>query len=184
VVIYYTETTGPGGGAGPAGLHPGGSRDLALPLTPTSTSLANPRTFSGTIAPPFGWGSFDTMLEGDLGGESGEVTWTAKAIGRDGSILAINGPHTIPVDVNPLCSPVPLSAPFTLPAPTLASTATPASAKDCPSGTFFAEQTHKCIPIQIVTAKPGHGGGCAQYTNASACTSNGCSWDKPSSTCH
>ncbi len=75
--------------------------------------------------------------------------------------------------------PVPLSAPFSFPT----FTSTPASARDCPAGTFFAETTHQCIPVQIVTPKPGHGG-CSQYDNASACTSNGCSWDKPSSTCH
>ncbi len=78
-------------------------------------------------------------------------------------------------------TPVPLSAPISFSTP--AFTSTPASARDCPSGTFFAEQTHKCIPVQIETVKPGHGG-CSQYDNASACTSNGCSWDKPSSTCH
>jgi hypothetical protein len=87
-------------------------------------------------------------------------------------------------------TPFPFSAPFSFSTPTLTTapelTSTPASAKDCPSGTFFADQTHRCIPVQILPTKPGHGGGggCSQYGDASSCTSNGCSWDKKASTCH
>ncbi len=107
----------------------------------------------------------------------GDLLWLPVARLRSGA-FARESWHTIPVH---RC--VPLEAPFSFATPTLGTTATPASARDCPSGTFFAEQTHKCIPVQIVTVKPGHSG-CAQYDNASACTSNGCGWDKPSSTCH
>jgi hypothetical protein len=138
----------------------------SLILTQTGSLAPSTRLFSGTT---------EALPRGtDL-----TVTWTGIAYGRDGSTLLTDGPHTIPADP---CVPVPLSAPFTPPAATL--TATPASARDCPPGTFFAEQTHRCIPVQILPTKPGHGGGCSQYTNPSSCTSNGCSWDKPSSTCH
>lgn len=85
--------------------------------------------------------------------------------------------------ITPLAAgtPVPLSAPFSFSTPTF--TATPASAADCPPSTYFSETTHRCIQIELKPTKSG-GGGCSQYSNASACTSNGCSWDKPSSTCH
>jgi hypothetical protein len=134
-------------------------------------------------------------------------TWTPPSPGlyyiQAQAILMLGGPVSGDYsDAQPVCvvgpgfslrecvptptSLVPLSAPFSFstitPAPNL--TATPASAKDCPSGTFFADQTHRCIPIQILPTKPGHGGGCSQYGDPSSCTSNGCSWDKPSSTCH
>jgi hypothetical protein len=126
----------------------------------------------------------DSNLLTFFGNIGGDVTWTAQALGRDGSILATDGPHTIPASP---CVPAPLSAPLTLAAPTVTLTATPASAADCPSGTYFADVTHKCIPIAIPTAgKQGNGesGSCSSYQNASACTTNGCSWDKIKSTCH
>ena len=109
----------------------------------------------------------------------GDLLWLPVARLHSGELLSESW-HTIPVH---RC--VPLEAPFSFATPTPVSTATPASARDCPSGTFFAEQTHRCIPVQILPTKPGHsGGGCPQYGDPSSCTSNGCSWDKPSNTCH
>jgi len=156
-------------------IGPGTGPDMTFILTPTSTSPSDRTLFSGSV----------TYLYGNLvtrfGSTGGNVTWTAQALGRDGSILATDGPYTIPA--NP-CTPVPLNSAFTLPAPTT----TPASAVDCPSGTYFADVTHKCIPIAIPTKGKQGGNGastsCSSYQGASACTTNGCSWDKITSTCH
>jgi hypothetical protein len=137
VVIYYSYV------GGPAGLHPGGSDRFVLPLMPTRSSGASTRIYTGATH------DLEAGLEAYFGGGSGELSWTARAIGRDGSILIEDGPHTIPLDVDPLCSPAPLSAPFAPPTVT----ATPASARDCPAGTFFAEVTHRCIAIQLLPTK-------------------------------
>lgn len=61
------------------------------------------------------------------------------------------------------------------PTPTLETrpTATPASAKDCPPGTYFAEVTFRCIPIDTPTPKSGGGdsGGSSCYWECTAgCT--------------
>lgn len=79
-------------------------------------------------------------------GVDGTLNWTVRGFGRDGSTLINEGPFGIPVTpVNCDGSAAALAAP----------TATPASALDCPAGTYFAPVTNRCIAIQI---KPGGGG--------------------------
>jgi hypothetical protein len=120
---------------------------------------------------------------------SGELRWTARAFGRDGSILLEHGPQGIPV--SPLnCDGTSVltsaSAPILIES---TGTATPRSAADCPAGTYYAETTSKCIPIQISTEKPsgdhdGGGSGCSSFGSKDSCTAAGCSWDFNSSSCH
>ncbi len=134
----------------------------SLILTQTGSLAPSTRLFSGTT-------------ERLPSGTDPTVTWTGIAYARDGSTLLTDGPHTIPAGP---CTLTPLNAPFTPAAPT----STPASARDCPPGTYYSDVTHQCIAVQIPpTKKPS---ACSRYGDASSCTSNGCSWDKPSSTCH
>lgn len=137
-------------------------------------------------------------------GLDGELRWTARAFGRDGEILLEEGPFSIPV-VPVLCdgtSTAPLVEPAltvfpeiavtleTLPQPTFTPqlTATPASARDCPSGTYYSEITQKCYQIAIPTAtlkanRPGEQNSCSQYDSYNACVAAGCSYNFNTKTC-
>jgi hypothetical protein len=84
----------------------------------------------------------------------GELRWTARAFGRDGSILLEHGPESIPV--SPVtCDGASLESLLQVPA-SIQITATPGSDADCPPGTYFAPATNRCIAIQII---PDNGGG-------------------------
>ena len=62
---------------------------------------------------------------------------------------------------------------------------TPASAADCPSGTYFADVTHQCIAIATPTT--GNGGGgvvCSNITSSSICDSTpGCTFNSSLKKC-
>lgn len=49
----------------------------------------------------------------------------------------------------------------------------------CPAGTYYAEGTGQCIPIQVKTQKSGSssGTGCSSQHSQSSCTNAGCTWD-------
>jgi hypothetical protein len=86
-------------------------------------------------------------------GLDGSLNWTVRAFGRDGSILIEEGPFSIPV--------TPVNCDGSAPAAAApAFIATPASALDCPSGTYFAPVTNRCIAIQIKPDDGGNDGGC------------------------
>jgi hypothetical protein len=54
---------------------------------------------------------------------------------------------------------------------------TPASAADCPAGTYFAPVTNRCIAIQIQPTKIG-GNSCGAITSDATCNSTpGCAYD-------
>lgn len=118
-------------------------------------------------------------------GLSGEMNWIARAFGRGGEILLEEGPFVIPVEpVN--CDDSPISIPTPLPliiAPT--STSTPASALDCPSGTYFSDAMNKCIAIQIPPTKKPDGSSisCSDHTSKDSCSSAGCSWNATLNKC-
>jgi hypothetical protein len=164
-------------------LSVGGDHD-SLSLNRTSSLPTGEKVFTGTTEDLAAWLAFQ-MVDGSGAPVAGEIDWTAYAYGRDGSILATDGPHIISAAP---CTPLIIFSPQPLifvPTPT----STPASDRDCPPGTYFAPATSRCIQIQIVPTKPGggeSGGGndCSSYGNASNCTTNGCSWDKPTSSCH
>jgi hypothetical protein len=83
-------------------------------------------------------------------GMDGTLNWTVRGFGRDGSTLINEGPFGIPVTpVNCDGSAAALAAP----------TSTPASALDCPSGTYFAPVTNRCIAIQMKPDDGGNDGG-------------------------
>ena len=98
--------------------------DRTLVLTQTASYAGSTRIYTGSTD-----NNLVASLRYNYGDVGGDVIWTAKAFGRDGAVLLTDGPYTIPALP---CTPVPLSAPFS------PSTATPASALDCPAGTYFA----------------------------------------------
>jgi hypothetical protein len=83
-------------------------------------------------------------------------------------------------------TPIQLTPHVVQPLPTDTPTATLTStAVYCPKGTILIPSLGKCYyatrtPKPQGTAAPA----CASYKNPSACTLNGCSWDKVPSTCH
>lgn len=157
--------------------------ETTLALTQTDAAPPNTKTFSGTL-------DMHIFLARSLTesatstGESGNLNWTARAFGRDGAILIESGPFSIPAEpVN--CSGeslLPSLEPIIVVPP--AATATPASAQDCPPGTYFAEITHKCIPVQIQPTKSGGGSACSGITSDTVCNAtSGCSFDYNAKKC-
>ncbi len=145
----------------------------------------------------------DTIPEGTLQGELGsssEVTWTARVVNYAGQTHS-DGPHELMVNF-PLCLSVSLPIlpilprlpdPFhglqfahALSAPAGGSSggsATP-TPLTCRKGTYYDPLSHVCNTRPTATPKPGQKPpACKSYSNASACTSNGCSWDKLTNTC-
>lgn len=185
VAVFVSLPSGPGTAAAWRSYP---SWDSTFVLTQIGAYPGSTRIFSGSADPG------PTM--DFFGAAGGTITWTAKAIGRDGSILVSDGPHTIPA--TECASSAPLLLPFTpLPAtetagPTLTPTLTevPAtftpSAANCPAGTYFAPNSNTCVKILFTpTAKPTKKPpSCKKYSDASSCTSNGCNWDKGTNTCH
>lgn len=129
-----------------SGSHPGRTFGRTIVLNYVRTSPEGMKFFAGSTIY-----SLNNILAEFHGSESGELTWSVRAIGRDGATILSVGPSTIPVEP---CTPSEV-IPASTETPTL--TATPASDKDCPPGTYFAPATNRCIPIQIVTTKPGGG---------------------------
>jgi hypothetical protein len=166
-VHLYAE----GGGTSPFGD--------ALFLTQVGGGTTGTRTFSGSTD------DLSFSLNDALGGAPGTLTWAARALDRTGHIIAMDGPHDMLV--GPCESPV---HPLTIasPTPTLITiipSTTPASAKDCPPGTYFAEQTHRCIAVQILPTKSGGGNpNCSQYKTDTACNAApGCYYDYVAKKC-
>lgn len=140
-------------------------------------------------------------------GLDGELRWTARAFGRDGEILLEEGPFSIPAVPVPcdatLATPAALPVEpaltglpeitvtlETLPQPTFTPqlTATPASARDCPPGTYYSEITQKCYQVAIPTAtlkpnQPEEQNSCSQYDSYNACVAAGCSYNLNTKTC-
>jgi hypothetical protein len=139
------------------GRYPGETLSETVVLTPHSTSNPAITIHEGSA----GSALHTYFVARFLGDAPGEIEWTARALDRSGAVLLTDGPHTIPAEP---CRTVPLIAPFSpTQAPTATLTATPASEKDCPPGTYFAPATNRCIPIQIVPRGPeedGDGGAC------------------------
>lgn len=137
-----------------SGSHPGETFGRTIVLNYVRTSTTGMKFFAGSTAY-----SLNNRLAEFYGSEPGEITWTVRAIGRNGATLLSVGPSTIPVEP---CAPSGVIPPLLeTPTETPTLTATPASDKDCPPGTYFAPATNRCIPIQIVTTKPegGNDGG-------------------------
>jgi hypothetical protein len=143
--------------------------DWTLILTQAGTFAGDTRIFTGTAGDRF-------LMENVaifFGSVGGDVTWTAQVIGRDGSILATDGPHTIPA--------TPCSS--ALPTPTLIPVSTGTPEGLCPPGTYYAPVTNQCIPIQINPTKSG-GPNCSQYTTDTSCNAApGCSYDYVAKKC-
>jgi hypothetical protein len=128
-------------------------------LNQTSTLPSGNRMFTGSV-------NVERIgpLSLDFAGGSGSVDWTAQAWDAAGNVLATDGPHNIPISPCVPGVPAPLIAPLT---------STP-------------------LPIIIRPAEPtkkphgggAAGGGCSSYSDPSGCTTNGCSWNKLTSTCH
>jgi hypothetical protein len=161
-------------------------------------SFGTPRPGPSTFTLVMNWSTAD--LARQLG-TTGSITWTAGAVAHSGQ-LVIDGPHQLAVTLpdcpifptlpGPLFPGAPNLVPtMQLPLPlnaiqTNTPTATSApAAVVCPSGTYFAPASNSCIKVYFSpTPKPTKKApSCKKYTDASACTSNGCSWDKGTNTC-
>jgi hypothetical protein len=82
-------------------------------------------------------------------GGSGNFIWTATVVDNSGRVLAKTGVMEIPFAPFPCPTPMVSALPPLILVP---STSTPASAADCPSGTYYADMTHRCIAIATPTA--------------------------------
>lgn len=131
---------------------------------------------------------------------SNTIIWTAVAVAYSGQLIT-DGPHQLALTV-PTCPVMPTLSvtliprlpnflPTLLPArpliafptntPTATSTSGP-SESTCPPGTYYAAGSNSCVKVLFTaTSRPIRR--CSQYNDASACTSNGCSWDKATSVC-
>jgi hypothetical protein len=172
VIIHLLLPSGPGSSPGYSGA---GDLTSTFVLAQTAAYAGSVRIFEGSTDPRPNPG----FVFGDVGGT---ITWTAQAIGRDGSGIVTDGPHTIPASP---CAPlVPLSAPFTPTATTTATSPTPTLTPEptaCPPGTYLGPNTGKCIQIYLTpTPKPLT---CKSYHDPASCTSNGCSWDPQMQRC-
>lgn len=175
------------------------SGETTLALTRIATVPPSTKQFAGSMdLHIFLTRSFAVPETGE--GMSGNLIWRARAFNREGEIVLEEGPFTIPV--TPVTCEATILATSTstpTPTPTFTSepqfTATPASALDCPSGTYYSDVTQKCYPIALPTAtKKGNndnndsgGGGnvitCSQYDSASTCQAVGCSYNYTTKTC-
>lgn len=156
------------GGSSPTSKLFAGSMDLHIYFT---RSLTDPATETGL---------------------SGDLIWRARAFNRSGEIIVEEGPFTIPVTPT-LCdgtSPTATMPPTETPTAEIEQqfTPTPASAIQCPPGTYYSDITNKCYQIAIPTAtKKGDNGGnvntCSQYDSANACIAAGCTYNYNTKSC-
>ncbi len=162
--------------------------ETTLALTHVGNEPPHTKLFVGEINMEVYLGrSLTTPETGE--GNIGVINWLARAFGRDGAILIEEGSFTIPAapvtceGTSPLASPSPAATST----PILEQVSpTPASALDCPAGTYFSEFTNKCIAIEIPpTQKPGgeSGQSCSNYASKDACTAGGCTWNDNMNKC-
>ena len=130
------------------------------------------------------------LVDGSGNSISGNLEWAARAFDRTGTVLAAVGNYDIPAWPCGYATPVPH---VVLPLPTDTSTATARSTAtftptpiNCPKGTMLIPSLGNGCYYVTRTPKPRGtvAAACSSYHNPSACTSNGCSWDKGTSTCH
>jgi hypothetical protein len=164
-----------------SGSHPGRTFGRTIVLNYVRTSPTGTKFFAGSTVY-----SLNNILAEFHGSESGELTWAVRAIGRDGATILSVGPFTIPVEP---CTPSGAIPPILLhletPTETPTLTATPASDKDCPPGTYFAPATNRCIAIQIITSVPDNGNNGGSGGNSCTPPPRGCGADEywSSATC-
>ncbi len=164
-----------------------------LVLNPTSAAPIPYEVFTGSVPEP----ELEAALSGNLvdgsgNSISGNLEWTAKAFDRSGAVLATVGPNDIPASpcagnlgLTPhVIQPIAPDTPTPTDTPTATATATPAA--NCPKGTMNIPSLGNGCYYVTRTPKPKGtvAAACFTYHNPSACTSNGCSWDKGTSTCH
>ena len=176
-------------GLDPSGV--GGGDTLALNET---SALGLPdRIFSGSPS--------ERLLEAILSGNlvdsadnsiAGTLDWEARAFDRTGAVLATVGPNEIPAAPCGVTLPTPhVIQPFPTDTSTATATATATSTftptpVNCPKGTMLIPSLGNGCYFVTRTPKPRGtvAAACSSYHNPSACTSNGCGWDKGTSTCH
>jgi len=129
---------------------------LVLVELQAGSSLHETLALSGYINHSTGYYAATTDdLEGELlATTASAITWKAYIVDPAGHVVASTGPYAIPVMSYSAvsCSSVAASPTATTPSivtPTFSPT--PASAQNCPAGTYFAEQTHRCIAIATPT---------------------------------
>jgi hypothetical protein len=143
------------------------------------------------------WSTADLMSQ-LAGGNT--ITWTAGVMPVAAHTVT-DGPHQLiitppiclafPTLTVPLIPSIPDFGPFPLPAQPLIAiqTDTPtatatASAVTCPPGTYYGEGSKSCVKIYLSpTPRSTNVPACKRYSDPSVCTSNGCTWDKGTSTC-
>ena len=134
-------------------LHAGGTPDSIVLNETSGSSLPIPiRTFAAVYHAN---NLLVNLVDASGNSISGDLVWDMHAFASDGTLLASVGPNSIPATpctagepeiIGPTATPT-LGVLHILPS----ATATPASALDCPSGTYFADVTHQCIAISTPT---------------------------------
>lgn len=155
------------------------SGETTLALTRIATVPPSTKQFAGSLDMHIYLSRSLTIPETGEG-LSGNLTWRARAFDRSGEIILEEGPFTIPVTPT-TCEDIPLATftPTTTPAsvPTIEEaqiTATPASAAQCPPGSYYSEITKKCYQIAIPTAtkKVKDDGGGSACVQPASCNQN------------
>ncbi len=145
-----------------------------IALNWTSSSSMGEKIFTGTTE------DLTFFLQGELQADGGILTWTARALTRDGEVLAEDGPHDIiasPCVAAVIGAPMPLIVEWT-PTFTPIPTETP---------------TPTLVPYVPPTKKPDDGSGnpdgnggskCSSYSDKDSCSAAGCSWDPDKKACN
>lgn len=138
-----------------------------IALNWTSSTGAGEKIFTGTS------GDLTLTLRDGFEAEGGLVSWTARAIGRSGDVLAQDGPYDIlatPCTAAVIIVPMPI---------VIESTATL---------TPFPTETSTPTLVPVVPTKKsggdgGGGGGCGSHGDKDSCSAAGCTWDVDKKSC-
>jgi hypothetical protein len=141
-----------------------------LALNWTSSTATGEKIFTGST------GGLNLMLRDAFEADGGLLSWTARAIGRSGDVLAQDGPNDI------LATPC-TAAVIVVPMPIVIESTATSTATLTP---FPTETSTPTVVPFTPTRKPGDegsGGKCSDHGKKEACTAAGCSWDPDKMTC-
>jgi len=158
---------------------PDGRDAISFGLNWTASSASGAKIFSGTTSGLH----LLAMLQGEFQGDGGILTWTARAFGRGGEILATDGPYDI------LASPC-VAAVIGLPmliieAPSETLAPSPTSTNTATLTPFIpTKTTAPTLKPFVPSDTPDPGGSCKDYKTKDSCTANSCTWDPGIPACY